>query len=124
MSTATTARPRRRVRTDFEREQAARLAQVQEFADELSEAFLFCREMSHTWQPHTASRYPDGGFRRTLLCPRCTTQRVQSLDRFGMIVSSHYDYPDGYLSAGLGHLAGQDRGLLRLASMSRRFDIA
>jgi hypothetical protein len=121
MTAAATTRKLRKARTDFEREQEARLAQVQEFADELSEAFLFCREMSHTWQPHGASRHPDGGYERTLLCPRCTTMRVQSLDRFGMVVSSHYRYPDGYLSAGLGHLAGAERGVLRLASMGRRY---
>lgn len=104
------------------REIEQHLDEVRAFAEDLPEAFLHCREMGHSWAPYTASLHKDGGYERTLLCRRCDTRRLQGLDRRGLVVRSRYVHPEGYLSKGLGHLAGEDRGVLRIASIRRRFD--
>lgn len=99
--------------------QYAQLQEVEQFAAELPEKFLHCRELGHLWRPFKAGRHPDGGFERTLRCTRCRTRRHQSLSSRGMILSNRYEHPEGYLSLGLGRIAGEGRGLLRLESLSR-----
>lgn len=103
----------------YERPAQADLAQVEEFAAGLPKKYLHCRELGHLWRPYTARRHPDGGFERTLRCSRCTTRRHQTLSSRGMVVSSHYEHPEGYLTQGIGRIAGDGRGLLRLESISR-----
>lgn len=97
----------------------ADLDTVQEFAEELKETFLHCRELGHNWRPYTVGRHPDGGFERTLRCSRCRTKRVQSLSRTGMVLTNKYVHPAGYLLEGLGRIVGEGRGVLRLESMKR-----
>ena len=98
----------------------AHIGDVLDFAASLPETFLHCRELGHNWQPYTVASHSGGGYDRTLICHRCTTLRVMELDWRGLVVRSHYKHPDGYLSKGLGHLAGEDRGALRLESIRRR----
>lgn len=93
---------------------------VEDFAATLSDAYLQCRELGHNWRPHTAGRYKDGGFRRTLRCPRCRTKKHQELSSRGQIMgSTHYTHPDGYLTHGMGRIVGEGRDILRLASIMR-----
>lgn len=97
----------------------ADLGFVQEFAEGLPERFLYCREMGHNWRPFSAGRHKDGGFERTLRCTRCKTKRIQSISDRGIILSSHYEHPEGYLSKGMGRIVGEGRGVLRLESIKR-----
>lgn len=98
----------------------ARHGHIQEFIENLPDKFLQCREMGHNWGPYTAFRYKDGGFQRTLICSRCKMRKVQDLTSRGMLTgSTTYLPPDGYRIKGLGQLAGEERGLLRMESVGR-----
>lgn len=94
-------------------------AAVAEFAANLPERFLYCREMGHNWKPYSAGRFKDGGFERVLRCTRCHTRRIQELTAWGAVTRSRYEHPDGYLSEGLGRIVGDGRDALRLASLAR-----
>jgi hypothetical protein len=102
-----------------DRPREAEIADVRDFAESLPERFLYCREMGHNWRPFSAGRHKDGGFERVLRCTRCKTKRFQGIDHRGIIMSSHYEYPDGYTTDGLGRIVGEGRGVLRLESIKR-----
>lgn len=94
--------------------------EVAEFAENLPEKFLHCREMNHNWRPYDVGRHKDGGWERTLRCVRCKTRKTQHLDQFGMIVgSAKYIHPEGYLHKGMGRIVGEGRGILRIESIKR-----
>lgn len=97
----------------------AQLGDVEEFAENLPEKYLHCRELGHLWRPATAGRHPDGGFTRTLRCHRCRTKREQELSNRGMVLTNKYIYPEGYQSENIGRIVGEGRGLLRLESIKR-----
>lgn len=90
-----------------------------DFAHDLPERFLYCREMGHNWRPFSAGRYKDGGYLRILRCVRCKTERHQEISARGVILTSSYKHPEGYLSKGLGRISGEGRGVLRLESIRR-----
>lgn len=99
---------------------AENLGHVKDFAADLPEKYLHCRELGHLWRPWKAGVHPDGGYERTLRCSRCGTKREQSLSSMGMVLSNNYKHPDGYLSPeGVGRIVGEGRGLLRLESIKR-----
>lgn len=97
---------------------------VAELAAELPTAYLMCREMQHSWMPHDG-RYSEETktIKRVIRCDRCGTFRHQELSLTGVIISSHYDYPDGFLAKGVGRIAGEGRAQLRIASVMRQYDI-
>lgn len=92
---------------------------VADFAASLPEKFLYCREMGHNWRPFSAGRFKDGGYERILRCVRCKTERHQNITSVGVVVSSKYVHPEGYLSKGMGRIVGEGRGVLRLESIKR-----
>lgn len=92
---------------------------VEAFAAELPERFLYCREMGHTWRPYTAGKYRDGGYRRALRCARCRCLKRQEIGPSGLIISTRYEHPEGYLTEGIGRLVGEARGVVRLESLRR-----
>jgi hypothetical protein len=88
----------------------------------MTEQQVQCRDYGHSWKPWRAELFGKGGakgYERALRCARCGTERWQTLTRYGEVVSGHYIYPDGYLVKGLGRLTGEDRGLVRIASIER-----
>lgn len=90
------------------------------FAETLPDSYLQCRDFGHLWRPFTARWQPDDSvWERRIRCVRCYTERVQTLSRSGATISGHYVYPDGYLHATLGRLAGTARDALRLESVTR-----
>jgi hypothetical protein len=91
---------------------------VREFAEQLPEKFLLCRELGHNWRPFTASRYRDGGFLRILKCPRCRSERHQELSSRGGVVANKYVHAEGYLHKGQGRITGDGRDVLRLVSLT------
>lgn len=97
----------------------ATLGEVEDFAHELPEEFLACREMGHRWLPRTASQNNDGTFHREMRCPRCKTRKQQEISQRGEILATQYKHPEGYLHQGLGRIAGDGRGVLRLESIKR-----
>jgi hypothetical protein len=93
---------------------------AEQFARELPDEFLQCRELAHvwvswsaTWSEHTHE------YRRVLRCSRCLTEREQRIDASGSLVGGGYHYAEGYSTPGLGRIAGEARDALRLASLTR-----
>lgn len=93
--------------------------EIASFAKELPEEFLMCREMGHRWLPHDAEEHDDKSFTRVLRCPRCRTRKIQDITARGAIERTRYQHPDGYLHEGMGRIAGDGRGILRLESIKR-----
>jgi hypothetical protein len=58
-------------------------------------------------------------FETKLRCARCKTRRVRHIGPAGQLVSSHYEYPEGYVIKGMGRLDGAARDQLRLESVLR-----
>lgn len=84
----------------------------------MSDSHLHCRDYGHSWRAFTAAYVAkERCYEQTLRCTRCRSLRRRLLDTHGTVISSHYDYQDGYLVHGMGRLAGDDRGLIRLASV-------
>jgi hypothetical protein len=94
--------------------------EVEQWAANLKQSWLLCRELGHTWKPH-AARYvaEQHVYERSLRCTRCFTERRQLLSGHGHVVSSQYVHPDGYLHKGLGRISGEGRDVLRLESLTR-----
>lgn len=94
---------------------------VSQWAESLPDRFLLCRDMGHEWDPYRA--WYDGeisGYRRVMRCRRCKADRTQVLSISGHIMSSSYEYEDGYAAPkGSGMLYGPDRDALRLTSIVR-----
>lgn len=107
----TTSRRRRRVPHGY-----AERADVEAFAETLPADYVLCRTIRHPWKPAIARRNHDGTFHVELICERCTTKYVQELSPRGLILGTHYVYPQGYqMPKGQGRITGDDRGILRLA---------
>jgi len=95
---------------------------VQEWAQELPDKFLECRDFGHSWRAH-AVRF-DGeynSYERTLRCARCRSERHEALSLSGSKSSRGYRYPDGYTAPrGTGHLVLADRDALRIEAVTRQ----
>lgn len=85
--------------------------------DDMDERFVYCRDVMHAWQPYTARQEKDGTFTSTVKCARCETYKIRILNRHGSILSSYYDYPEGYCIVGAGRLTGSARDTIRLRSL-------
>lgn len=93
---------------------------VEDFAAKLSVSFLQCRELGHVWKPYTAAFDQEhNSFARVLRCPRCRTERHETLSTRGAKLASHYVYPEGYTTDGLGRIVGEGRDALRVESITR-----
>ena len=92
--------------------------------DDISDEYLLCRDLGHSWRPHDVKisrKY--GEIHRILQCRSCPTQRVQILDMNGYRMRSKYVYPEDqdkeaapYKLKGVGHLSVDDRAHVRVMS--------
>lgn len=91
---------------------------VRLWAGELPPSFVMCRDLGHTWKPYTVRFDRElNSYERVLRCPRCQTERSQSMSMSGLILSNHYTYPDGYqVPAGSGRIDQQGRGIIRITT--------
>lgn len=66
--------------------------------DELPTEYLKCRAFAHAWDEFipTNMRRPSFGFRFSLLCVNCGTERHDLLDTLGYLQDRGYKYPIGY----------------------------
>lgn len=91
--------------------------------DGMREEHIQCRDFSHSWRPFTASvvRYGNRGsaYEQQLRCSRCRSIRRRLLSMTGSVITSNYDYSDGYIIKGLGRLTGTEKDHLRLVSVQR-----
>lgn len=98
---------------------------VQREARNWTDDQLECRTYGHRWNPSRAVHYRRFRYFRVVqLCGRCTAERVMELSERGTVLASWYQYPDGYLSHGLGRIAGDARDALRLATITRVYDVS
>lgn len=94
---------------------------VKHLAEELSEAYLHCRDYGHQWRMANAER--KGRTRtRTMFCPSCKYNKYQTFDSRGVLIEQKHDYPEGYLIKGLGRIVGDTKGLIRLESIDRMIE--
>lgn len=94
-----------------------------EWAHTLTSSALTCRDYGHAWRPLTARVEAEGVYVRAQRCSRCRTEREQTLTLSGLILGGRYIYPDGYLAPrGMGRLTSEDRGFLRVESVTRLMD--
>lgn len=64
----------------------------------MEEAYLLCRTFGHLWDefmPH-GMRKASFGYRISLRCVRCTTERHDLIDVRGEVGQREYRYPDDY----------------------------
>lgn len=64
----------------------------------LREEYLLCRVIGHQWEEFTpiGMRRPHFGYRLSLRCSRCTTERHELINSRGEVGSRSYVYPDDY----------------------------
>lgn len=93
---------------------------AEDFAANLPERFLRCRELGHIWRPHTASfDRAEQVYDRVLRCSSCRTERHQTLNTHGHVLHNRYSYPEHYL-AGHGVQRGTySRDVFRLEAIVR-----
>lgn len=77
---------------------------------------LWCRDVQHSWAPHTAHR-EEGGFVRTLICTRCGALKNQHLSQDGYILRTSMVYPVGYVRPGEGRMTREQRAELRVRNL-------
>jgi hypothetical protein len=61
--------------------------------------YLHCRTFGHNWEEFVpvSMRRPQFGFRFSLLCTTCGTERHELIaSRSGQLLQRAYEYPDGY----------------------------
>lgn len=84
-------------------------------------SFRECRSYRHPWSASTVDYDKRADeYTETLVCPRCTAERVSILDGEGYTLTSKIKYPTGYLLQGAGRVAPEHRAALRLESVRRR----
>lgn len=93
-----------------------------DFVAGLSERYLHCRELGHTWKPLTVSYDKSARvFDRRIRCSVCRTERKMLVGMRGDIVSSSYNYAEGYLAQHVepGVLSRRDFRLEAITRMLR-----
>ena len=109
------------------RRSSVKFAEVDEVATQAetwSDEVLNCRTYNHNWVPSQAAWEEGGSILHVVhSCERCTTQKHMEMSQSGHVYNQWYEYADGYLSKGLGRIAGDARDLLRITSVTRTFDL-
>lgn len=96
--------------------------QVARAAKALSDKFLHCRDIGHSWKLYYQRK--EGAYIiRKMWCPSCKTNRKTKINRYGEVVANSYDYDDGYLIKGLGRVQGRSKSMLRVESINRAPEI-
>ena len=99
-------------------------ADVAQHAAQWDEGVLQCRTYGHVWQPSNATHNKRYRYYSIVqLCPRCGTERNMELSERGHVYASWYSYPEDYLVVGLGRIMGEGRDVLRMATITRTYNI-
>jgi hypothetical protein len=97
---------------------------VEEAAKNWSNEILQCRDLGHSWVAHDAKhvrRLKYWSFSHR--CTRCGTVRNREMSEEGQVYASWYTYPAGYQAKGMGRIVGPEKGLLRIATVTRTFEV-
>lgn len=90
---------------------------------DLSTDHLKCRAFGHRWEEFipVGMGKPEFGFRFSLLCTRCGTERHDLIDQLGQVAHRAYHYADEYE---LGTLEKPTREDIRLHLHERKRSVA
>jgi hypothetical protein len=97
---------------------------VETFAHTLNDKQLRCRELGHVWVAWAVEVVREGrrvgGYSRVFKCRQCRSERHQTIDSRGHVVTNGYRYADGYLATMVRQ--GFTRDVFRLESVTRWLD--
>lgn len=99
---------------------------VEQKLAEWDDNILTCRTFGHNFQAGSAVKNNRLKYWRLVRrCPRCKAEKVMEVSFRGRVYSSHIDYSqtDGYLATGMGRIIGEGKDMLRLATITRTFDV-
>jgi len=97
---------------------------VADWAAELPDEYLECRDYGHKFKPW-AIRFDDehNAYVRVARCASCKSTRPEWLGLGGAREKANISYRDGYLApAGSGRLVMEDRNALRMESITRQLN--
>jgi hypothetical protein len=91
---------------------------IEQHVEHWSTGVVMCRTYGHVWQPQGATWNPRYRIYFTSqVCPRCQCVRNSEVNERGHVLASWINYADGYLTKGLGRVAGDARDVVRLAAI-------
>lgn len=99
---------------------------VESKLSEWDDNVLTCRTFGHNFEASTATKNNRLKYWRLIRkCARCKAEKVMEVSLRGQVYSSFIDYSptDGYLASGLGRIIGAAKDVVRLAAITRTFDI-
>lgn len=98
--------------------------EVEEQADQWTEDFLECRLYGHVWRPARATFNSTFKYYYVIQrCSRCFSERHSELNQYGHVMASWMKYAEGYLTKKIGRIVGDGRDTLRLAALTRVYDL-
>jgi len=93
---------------------------VEEFAENLPDRYLNCRELGHVWKSWTVEFDESShSYLRQLRCSGCKSLRKQLLDRHAGVIKNSYDYSPGYLAKNVEKGVSLHRSAFRLEAIVR-----
>jgi hypothetical protein len=95
------------------------LGDVEEYVGTHKSAWIQCRSSKHNMLDYDARMGQGDTYVVIQRCSRCYTKRHEVLDDQGIILSAHYEYPEGYLfPKGSGRMSTEANGVFRLARVN------
>jgi hypothetical protein len=95
---------------------------VQDFAATIKSAWVQCRSDGHDMRPLDVQITESNDYLRVKRCRRCGTERHQVINRFGIILHTRMEYPEGYqMEKGTGRLDSEGRGVFRAMAIETEF---
>jgi hypothetical protein len=91
---------------------------------DISEKFLWCRDVQHSWDHYNAKISRNKISRRSevhqiLICTRCGTFKTRFLTSQGDLLRTSYKHADGYLRKSQGRMTPADRAMIRKINLKR-----
>lgn len=80
----------------YENTEMEALSDFQTTVDHEKSQFIRCNTIGHAWFDVPADWSAEFGIPVTLRCERCGTERRESFNRYGDLLTRHYVHPDGY----------------------------
>lgn len=58
--------------------------------------YVWCRTFGHDWEEWHTTHQPEFGYYESVYCPRCSTERLFTINLLGDVMGRRYIYPDDY----------------------------
>lgn len=94
------------------------MATVTHIDTQIDIAYLRCRSYGHAWDEFNPidMEAPWYGWRLSLRCLRCTTERHDNIDFKGKVMGRRYIYPQGYQQKGVPKVVFREELFSKLRS--------